>query len=81
VKTVMTPEAVVRKAAVAEDGWNHYEIRAKGDTIRLFINGILTAEVQDLQEAERELAGVLALQLHSGPPMKIQFKDVVLKRL
>jgi hypothetical protein len=81
VKTVMAPEDVVRKAAVAEDDWMRYEITAKGDTIRLVINGIVTAEVKDLQEAERELEGVLALQLHSGPPMKVQFKEIKLKRL
>jgi hypothetical protein len=81
VKTVMTPEAVVRKAAVVTDGWNRYEVSAKGDTIRLAINGIVTAEVKDLQEAERELSGLLALQLHSGPPMKVQFKDIQLKPL
>jgi hypothetical protein len=81
VKTVMAPEDVVRKAAVAEDDWMRYEITAKGDTIRLVINGIVTAEVKDLQEAERELKGVLALQLHSGPPMKVQFKEIKLKRL
>ncbi len=61
--------------------WNEYEITGKGDRISVRLNGHLTSEVIDLQESERELSGVLALQLHSGPPMKVQFKDIVLESL
>src|SRR5690606_22105182 len=63
------------------DGWNDYHIRAVGEEISLSINGHTTAEVVDRQSGERDLIGKLALQLHSGPPMKIEFKDVRLKRL
>lgn len=60
--------------------WNTYEIVAKGSRIEVSLNGHITSIIEDLQEEERELSGVLALQLHSGPPMKIQFKDIFLKK-
>ncbi len=81
VKTLATPEEVAEEIEFSEGGWNRYEITARGNTITLKINGVVTAEITDLQEAERELSGVLALQLHSGPPMTVQFKEILLKRL
>lgn len=65
-------------ASYKQGEWNEYEIVAEGNTISVKLNGHQTAEVTDLQEEERELAGILALQLHSGPPMKVQFKDILL---
>jgi type 1 glutamine amidotransferase len=47
----------------------------------LKVNGQVTAEVFDNDKSQRDLSGVLALQLHSGPPMTVQFKDIQLKRL
>ncbi|MFT5499823.1 MAG: type 1 glutamine amidotransferase [Kiritimatiellia bacterium] len=62
------------------EGWNEYHIIAQGSHITLKINGHTTAEVIDNQTSERDLQGKLALQIHSGPPMKVQFKDIELKR-
>ena len=61
--------------------WNEYQITFVEDTLRVKINGKTTSIVIDQQEDEREMKGVLALQMHSGPPMKVQFKDLVLKKL
>jgi type 1 glutamine amidotransferase len=66
---------------VNKDGWNEYEVIAKGNHITLKLNGKVTAEVIDNDKKDREFSGVLALQLHAGPPMKIEFKDIQLKRL
>ena len=72
------PKALM--AIVNKDGWNEYHIIAKGNHITLKINGKLTSEVIDNDKKNMELGGVLALQLHAGPPMGIQFKDIQLKR-
>jgi hypothetical protein len=61
--------------------WTEYRIRFIDNKLEVFLNGVQTAEVIDHQEAEREMSGVLALQLHSGPPMTVQFKDIQLARL
>jgi len=66
---------------IKQDDWNEYHIIARGGRIVLKVNGKVTADVQDNEEKNLELSGVLALQLHQGPPMKVEFKDIHLKRL
>ena len=61
--------------------WHEYRILARGNHLQHFINGKQTADVIDLDEAGRSLEGVLAVQVHVGPPMKIQYKNFYLKRL
>lgn len=46
-----------------------------------YINGTLTASVTDDDREMRRRGGLLALQLHAGPPMKVQFRNIKLKRL
>lgn len=66
---------------IKKDDWNDYHIVARGNQIILKVNGQMTAEVIDNEKAQCELSGILALQLHAGPPMTVQFKDIKLKRL
>ncbi len=66
---------------VKQSGWNEYLIKAAGNELTLSINGEVFSRVSDLDEKNRDLSGVLALQLHSGPPMKVQFRNIRLKRL
>ena len=61
--------------------WNDYHVVARGNHIILKVNGQVSAEVIDNEIGRFHLKGILALQLRSGPPMKAQFKDILLKRL
>ena len=73
-----TPEEF--KKAFKLDDWNEYVIVAKGNNIKQFINGLQTV---DFTDKEPELAlkeGIIALQLHAGRPMWVEFKDIRLKR-
>lgn len=72
-----TPESL---AKLDKTGWNDYVIRAQGNHITLQVNGVRTV---DYREAEPgiETTGFIALQVHSGPPMEVQFKDLELKVL
>ncbi len=72
-----TGDADEIEAAVKKDDWNEYKIIAKGNNVQQFINGKLTVDVTD-ETAEAPKSGVIALQMHQGPPMKVQFKDIVL---
>jgi type 1 glutamine amidotransferase len=65
---------------IKKGDWNDYHIIARGNHIVLKINDQVTAEVFDNNVEQREMSGVLALQLHAGPPMTIQFKDIQMKR-
>jgi len=67
------------KADVAE--WNEYTVIARGNHLIHKLNGQVTADVIDHQESQRELEGLLAIQIHQGPAMKVQIKDIVLKEL
>jgi len=61
--------------------WNSYRILAMGSEISLEINGVVMAQVTDLQEGLAARAGVIALQMHPGPPMKTQFRNLRIKLL
>ncbi len=68
-------------AAIKRGEWNEYVIIAQGNHLQQIINGKPTVDVVDEDEAKRALSGVLALQLHAGPPMMVQFKNLRLKKL
>jgi hypothetical protein len=57
--------------------WNSYEILADGDHIRLTFNGTVTIDMHDSQA----LSGIIALQLHAGEPMRVEFRNLKLKVL
>ncbi|MFT4546353.1 MAG: azurin [Verrucomicrobiales bacterium] len=59
--------------------WNDYRIQARGNRIEHYVNNKLTARIIDNQIDKRSLAGILALQLHAGSPMRAEFKDIVLR--
>ena len=60
--------------------WNTYHITARGKHLILRVNGRISAEVIDNEAGRFHLKGILGLQLRSGPSMKVQFKDIQLKR-
>ena len=66
------------QAKIKADDWNDYRIVAKGGHLQHFINGVQTIDVTD-ETAIGAKKGILALQLHAGPAMVVQFKDLVLK--
>ena len=68
-------------AAIRSEQWNDYKIIAKGYEFIHAINEKVTVEVADQDEQSRKSSGILALQLHAGPPMRIQFKDIRIKPL
>src|SRR5439155_11288225 len=68
-------------AAIKNEDWNDYVVIAQGNHFVHRINGRVTVDVTDEQAEKRAMSGILALQLHAGEPMLIQFKDILLKRL
>jgi hypothetical protein len=66
---------------IRNEDWNDYTIIAKGNHIQHFINGELMSEVIDNQADKAAKSGVIALQVHQGPPMTVQYKDMRIKEL
>lgn len=63
------------------EDWHEYHLTCVGRRLTLRVDGRLVAEVEDNDPRRRELQGILALQLHSGPSTVVQFKDIRLKEL
>ncbi len=59
-------------------GWNHYRIVCRGPEITLTLNGVLMCRITDLDPATAAKSGIIALQMHAGPPMKAEFKNILL---
>ena len=68
------------QAKIKKEDWNSYQIIAKGFHFQHFINNVPTADCTDEDADQRREKGVLALQLHAGPPMKVQFKNIRIKQ-
>jgi hypothetical protein len=67
--------------AIKQGDWNEYRIIAQGTRLQHFINGQMMTEIIDEQTGKNAAEGVLALQLHGGAPMKVEFRNIRLKRL
>ena len=69
------------QALIKPNDWNDYVIIAKGNHLQHFINGVQTVDVIDEDPKRQALSGILAFQIHQGEPMKIQIKNVRIKKL
>ena len=65
----------------ASDEWHDYRVLVQGNHHQHWIDGHMTADLVDLDEKGRKLEGVLAVQVHVGPAMTIQYKDIKMKHL
>ena len=74
------PTTAAIAAAYKLGEWNELVITANGNQLRHTVNGVVTADVTET-DASIAKSGVIALQLHVGPPMTIQFKNAYLKTL
>jgi hypothetical protein len=92
-KTVMEPNqpaTVVERFASAqdlqasirkEDGWNQARIVARGNHIQQWFNGRLFAELVDNDPVGGQRRGKIGVQVHVGPPMRVEYRNIRLKRL
>ncbi|MCX8038340.1 MAG: DUF1080 domain-containing protein [Candidatus Sumerlaeia bacterium] len=67
--------------AFKEGEWNEMTIIARGPTITEKVNGVALCRITDHQPGFAATSGVLALQVHVGPPMLVEFKNIRLKNL
>jgi hypothetical protein len=67
------------KALIKAGEWNTVHLIARGTTIMNIVNGHVTAFIVDDDAKGRALKGLLGFQIHTGPPMKIEFRNIYLK--
>jgi hypothetical protein len=65
------------KSVFHKGDWNTYEIFADGPHIQLTFNGVVTIDTEDSKSS----AGVIALQMHAGQPMRVEFRNLRIKTL
>ncbi|MBD3630685.1 DUF1080 domain-containing protein [Cyclobacterium sp.] len=70
----------MRKVVKSND-WNEIHIIAKGNRLQHFINGTLMSDVTDEDPANRTMKGYLGMQVHVGPPMQVEYRNIFLKEL
>lgn len=66
-------------ATYKKKDWNDYIIIGKGNHLKHYLNGIQTVDITDNDPKGQALKGILALQIHAGPPMVVEFKNIRLK--
>lgn len=69
------------KSHIKPGDWNHIHIIARGNTLMNIVNGQLMGVLVDDDEKARATKGLIGLQLHTGAPMKIEFRNIYLKKL
>ncbi|HEX9782643.1 MAG TPA: DUF1080 domain-containing protein [Opitutaceae bacterium] len=66
---------------IKEEDWNELHVIARGNVLVHILNGHAMALVVDDDSANRRLEGLIGVQVHVGPPMKIEYLNIRLKRL
>ncbi len=69
------------RGAIIINGWNTVHVIARGNVMLHIFNGQLVSAFVDDDTKNRAMKGLLGLQLHVGPPMKIEFRNIYLKKL
>ena len=69
------------KTKIKIQDWNSFHLIIKGNRLQHFINGILMSDVTDNDAINGKSKGILGVQVHVGPPMKVQYRNLRLKQL
>lgn len=67
-------------AVIRPDDWNEYHLIARGPVLTHLLNGQVMSVVIDDDSGHRRTAGLIGVQVHVGPPMKVEFRNVRLKQ-
>ena len=68
-------------AALRSDDWNQYHLIVRGNVMTHLINGQLMSVVIDDDVKNRKSEGLIGVQVHVGPPMRIEYRDILLKKI
>ncbi|WP_375446055.1 DUF1080 domain-containing protein [uncultured Fibrella sp.] len=69
------------KTFIKPEDWNSFRLVVKGNHLQHYINGVLMSDVTDNDTVNGTSKGLLGVQVHVGPPMKVQYKNLMLKTL
>jgi len=69
------------KSLIKNGDWNEYHIIARGNVLTQILNGRVMSMLVDDDVANRKMDGLIGIQLHLGPPMKIEVRNIRIKML
>ena len=69
------------KTKIKTEDWNEIHLIVKGNRLQHYVNGILMSDVTDNDAVNGKSKGLLGVQVHVGPPMKVQYRNLRLKQL
>jgi hypothetical protein len=69
------------QSVIKSGDWNELHIIARGNTIIHLLNGRVMSIVVDEDPVGRRFDGLIGVQVHQGPPMKIEYRNFLLKNL
>lgn len=86
-KNAWTPTVVVQSLGkkealtqhIKDEDWNQIHIVAQGNRLRHYVNGVLMSDVTDNDPHHRRMSGSIGVQVHVGPPMKVEYRNIRLK--
>jgi hypothetical protein len=65
---------------IKSEDWNTCRLVAKGNSLKHYINGVLMSEVIDNDLVNGKSKGLLGMQVHVGPPMKVEYRKIMIKQ-
>ncbi|MGB3779108.1 MAG: DUF1080 domain-containing protein [Tunicatimonas sp.] len=81
VVTATLGESDSLKTLIRPEDWNECYLVIRGNRLQHYINGVLMSEVTDNDSVNRKMSGLLGVQVHVGPPMRVEYRNIRLKEL
>lgn len=81
IETGLTGNLEELKSQIKSNDWNVVHIIVKGNKMQHYINGNLMSEVIDKDRINSRREGFLGVQVHVGPPMKIEYRNMMIKHI
>lgn len=69
------------KTKIKSEDWNEIHLIVKGNRLLHYVNGVLMSDVTDLDKVNGKSEGWLGVQVHVGPPMKVEYRNIRIKNL
>lgn len=66
---------------IHDEDWNACHLVVKGNHMQHYINDVLMSDVTDNDSINRSFSGLIGVQVHVGPPMKVEYRNIRLKEL
>jgi len=73
-------ESDVLKEQINSEDWNEVHLIVKGNELQHYVNGVLMSDVTDNDLHNRKMEGLLGVQVHVGPPMKVEYRNIRIKQ-